>query len=573
MILGYLSRSNEHVKRSPFFTVITRAHVAYRRSRRVDFCLTHKDGSVTPVTISDYDWAYDAASRITSFDSSQDGTVDYTYDAAGQVTKADFDYMANPDETYTYDKNGNRTITGYTTGDNNQLTADGTFTYLYDDEGNRTKRTRISSAQVADYTVEYKWDHRNRLTTITFKNNAGTVKKEIDYKYDAFDRRIAKLLDSDGNGTVDSEEHYVYDGADIVLQYDDASSLTHRYLHGPAIDQVLADEDDLGDVLWPLADNQGTVRDLVDDNGDVQNHLTFDAFGKITSESDDTVDHLYAYTGREWDADAELYYYRARWYDPAVGRFVSEDPIGLGPDANLSRYVGNSPSNATDLSGLHPIDNNLDKWKEWKLASALTANYVRPHMTWVFGNKYSWEYKGKAAAAVACNADVQKALKQFYKEWIANQELVYKGASGHARYQWNGTAKVKIESGPLAPIIGQGYIHGEGFVDVTWTPGNKSYTFTGTWLWKDSIDWRAWNQLAPYSQLWEEQGLGAVLGKGFEGCANIVGDGLFNLEFDVSFEFWDTTTISYLGIQLPKQAPKPGGGGFNPIFGDFPIPY
>lgn len=122
------------------------------------------------------------------------------------------------------------------------------------------------------------------------------------------------------------------------------------------MDQILADEDDLGDVLWPLADNQGTVRDLVNSSGVVQNHLTFDAFGKIMTETNATVDHLYAYTGREWDADVELYYYRARWYDPAVGRFIAEDPIGFsGGDANLSRYLANNPANFTDPSGLAGI--------------------------------------------------------------------------------------------------------------------------------------------------------------------------------------------------------------------------
>jgi RHS repeat-associated protein len=63
--------------------------------------------------------------------------------------------------------------------------------------------------------------------------------------------------------------------------------------------------------------------------------------------------HLFAFTGREWDADAGLYYYRARWYDAAPGRFLSQDPLGLRPDPNPYRYVGNSPTNATDPSGLY----------------------------------------------------------------------------------------------------------------------------------------------------------------------------------------------------------------------------
>ena len=133
--------------------------------------------------------------------------------------------------------------------------------------------------------------------------------------------------------------------------------MTHRYLHGPAIDQIFADEDASGDVLWALADNQRTVRDLVEydpvlDQTTVANHLKYNAFGQITSASDPSVEFLYAFTGREWDANAELYYYRARWYDPVVGRFVSEDPIGfLSRDANLSRYVRNDAVNEKDPTG------------------------------------------------------------------------------------------------------------------------------------------------------------------------------------------------------------------------------
>ncbi len=85
----------------------------------------------------------------------------------------------------------------------------------------------------------------------------------------------------------------------------------------------------------------------------VVNHRKFDAFGNLTTQSDATVKFLYSYTGREWDGDAGLYYYRARWYDAGIGRFISEDPIGFAAgDENLSRYVGNSSPNAEDPSGL-----------------------------------------------------------------------------------------------------------------------------------------------------------------------------------------------------------------------------
>ena len=179
--------------------------------------------------------------------------------------------------------------------------------------------------------------------------------------------RDAHTVDDDRNGTFDRAEKFVYDGHDVVLVYDDTSSLTSRFLHGPAVDQVFAQEDDTGDIFWALADNQGTVRDVADynagtDTTSVVNHLKYDAYGNITAESNSSIDFRYAYTGRYFDEDSNLQYNRARWYDGTTGRWISEDPIGFDAgDANLSRYVGNGPTNATDPCGLssHPggVDN------------------------------------------------------------------------------------------------------------------------------------------------------------------------------------------------------------------------
>ena len=85
----------------------------------------------------------------------------------------------------------------------------------------------------------------------------------------------------------------------------------------------------------------------------IANHLTYDAFGNVTSETDAAVDHIFGYTGRERDQEAGLNYHRARYYDPTVGEFIGEAPIGFeAGDANLYRYAGNSPVIYVDPSGL-----------------------------------------------------------------------------------------------------------------------------------------------------------------------------------------------------------------------------
>jgi RHS repeat-associated protein len=298
--------------------------------------LIHKYGANT---LASYELTYDAANRIIQ-SAVTDGTQDYSYDSTNQLTTAD--HTTQTDEAYSYDANGNRTNAGYGTGTNNQLLTDGTYNYEYDGEGNRTKRTEIGTGKV----TEYVWDYRNRLTSVLFKDASGAVTKTIEYLYDVNDRRIGKQID----GVV--TERYVYDGLHIALVFDGTGTQTHRYLYGTQIDQVLADERG-GIVVWALSDNQGTVRDVMDGNGMILNHVVYDSYGQVVGQSDATVEFRYGYTGREQDNETGLDYYRARYYDAANGRFISEDPIGFSAgDSNLTRYVGNSPVNAIDPSGL-----------------------------------------------------------------------------------------------------------------------------------------------------------------------------------------------------------------------------
>ena len=299
--------------------------------------LSHQKGAST---IASFDYSYDAADKLAQTVSSVDGTSDYSYDPTNQLIGAD--NTIQPDEAYSYDSNGNRTIAGYVTGANNQLMSDGTYNYQYDDEGNRTKRTEISTGKI----TEYVWDYRNRLSSVLFKDAGGSITKTIDYIYDGNNQRIGKRID----GAV--TERYVIDRNQIDLVFDGAGTQTHRYLYGTQIDQVLADETATG-MVWALADRLGTVNDLVDNNGVVANHITYDSFGKVVAQINAGMEFRYGYTGREQDSETGLDYYRARYYDAGNGRFISEDPLGFGAgDGNLTRYVFNSPTNFVDPSGL-----------------------------------------------------------------------------------------------------------------------------------------------------------------------------------------------------------------------------
>ena len=107
-----------------------------------------------------------------------------------------------------------------------------------------------------------------------------------------------------------------------------------------------------------MTDWQGTVRDVATYNAStnvttIANHKVYEAFGKVHSESGPTVDTAFGYTGRYFDDDAGLQWNLNRWYDPNVGRWLSEDPIGFAAgDPNLYRYVGNSVGSTIDSNGL-----------------------------------------------------------------------------------------------------------------------------------------------------------------------------------------------------------------------------
>lgn len=268
------------------------------------------------------------------------------------------DHQSLDDESYAYDENGNRTGTGYVTAADNRLESDGTYTYGYDAEGNLVSKTKTSvTGNEVKYTT-YTWDYRNRLTETVCKNSSEEVVQTVQYTYDAFDRRITRTV-LDGDDETVLAERYVYDGNAIVLVLDGSGAVNERCLQGPDIDQPLAEEDASGDVRWFLADPLGTVRDVVDSDGGLLDHVSYDTFGNVLSQEQPR----FAFAGRELDAESGLYYNRLRYYDPGTGRFISEDPIGFaGGDANLYRYALNSPLNLRDPAGLDSLQDASDGW-------------------------------------------------------------------------------------------------------------------------------------------------------------------------------------------------------------------
>ena len=180
----------------------------------------------------------------------------------------------------------------------------------------------------------------------------------VEYPYDADDHLIGRKMFSGGSSTPNVQRVFAYSTArspcnSIGRQREHHDvDVTHRYLGGPAVDQLLADEDvnsvtSRGTVLWPLTDHLGTVRDWLDSATNVD-HVEYDSFGKRMDTT--AIDAAFSWTGRYRDSLTGLQYNNARWYDPAVGGWLSEDIIWDG--ANKYSYVGNMPTAYVDPSGL-----------------------------------------------------------------------------------------------------------------------------------------------------------------------------------------------------------------------------
>jgi RHS repeat-associated protein len=264
-------------------------------------------------------YSYDNASELTGITYEKGavlvGNLTYEYDAAGRRTKmgGNLARIAYP-----------QAFSSATYNAANQLTQKGTTTLSYDANGNLTN----------DGVNTYTWNDRNQLAAIS-----GGV--AATFTYDAFGRRINKSVNGQATG-------YLYDGAGAVQELSGTTPVANLLTGG--VDEVFSRNDAAG-TRTLLTDALGSTVALTDSSGAMQTQYSYDAFGGGDATGA-LSSNTSQYTGRENDGTG-LYFNRARYYSPALQRFISEDPIGFAAgDANLYAYVGNDPVNSIDPSGL-----------------------------------------------------------------------------------------------------------------------------------------------------------------------------------------------------------------------------
>ncbi len=231
---------------------------------------------------------------------------------------------------------------------NETLTSSG-VTYTYDKAGNM-----ISANSGGTFTT-YTYDFRNRLTEVT---QGGTV--TATYTYNASDQRI-------GVQEAGSRTWTVYNGtsadASPYADFNGSGTLLTRYLYGPGmidgavVDEIMARTSSGGTTAWYLPDKLGSVRDVVSSSGSELDHIVYDSFGNIVTETNAGNGDRFKFAVMQYDAISGQYYDHARDYTSSIGEFSTEDPtIFAGGNANLYGYMHDSPTDGTDRTGLFDDD-------------------------------------------------------------------------------------------------------------------------------------------------------------------------------------------------------------------------
>jgi RHS repeat-associated protein len=297
---------------------------------------------------------YDAAGRLTDRVLPNGMTVSYSYDAADRVTGMAYKKADNtPVESvsYAYDPGGQRIEKVLGSGSVQETPFEATydeasrltqvtlggevFTLTYDENGNLASRSGPVSG-----TTTYVWNARNQLASIAGPAGAAS------FRYDAQGRRIEKTVNGITTG-------YLYDGAQAIAELK-GNSLDTLYHTGVQIDEVLARYGSVGNRTL-LADALTSVIAQANDDESIGNFYAYSPYGESVTMGPDEGNQL-QYTGRENDRTG-LYYYRARYYDPGLKRFISEDPIGISGGLNIYLYSMGDPVNRKDPFGLCNPDN------------------------------------------------------------------------------------------------------------------------------------------------------------------------------------------------------------------------
>ncbi|WP_235872732.1 RHS repeat-associated core domain-containing protein [Pseudoxanthomonas winnipegensis] len=353
-------------------------------------------------------FAYDNANRLTTTTLPNQVQTVYTYNDADQVTGMAWGkagQAALGSLGYGYDSTGQLVAQTGTHAPQSLPSASANNTF--DDNNRQTKANNVvlsydsNGNLISDVSGTYVWDDRDRL--IQIKSGSTVI---ASFGYDALGRRIAK---TEGGTTT----NYLYDGLDAVQETQ--GTTVNPILTGAGIDQRYARNEASGRTYF-LADLLGSTRLLTNSSGAVVQRYDYDPYG-TTTQTSAGITNPYQYTGREKDQSG-LYYYRARYYQPVWGRFISEDPIGLAGGINSYSYVSQSPVSLIDPFGLREGSPSNIQIRQGIANWAMSKN---GSTDWGYYENHSPQFPGGGGkGSYKCSAFVCDAVKSAGANGLVN---------------------------------------------------------------------------------------------------------------------------------------------------------
>ena len=273
-------------------------------------------------------FGYDGIDRLSTLSQTLATTADdvsfsYQYNPADQIVS---ETISNP----AYYPLVNGTTQSYAANGLNEYSTVAGTSYSYDGRGNLT----------SDGSTTYTYDVENRLLSASGTYNATLA-------YDP----LGRLYSVTSGSTTTT---FVYDGDRIAAEYDASGTLVQRYVYGGSGDDPIVWYEGSGfgasNRQYLLANQQGSIIDVTDSNGNALAVNQYHPYGLGSSLNEGR----FQFTGQAYIPEVGLYYYKARMYNPSLGRFMQTDPIGYTSDLDLYAYVGNDPVDGTDFSGECP---------------------------------------------------------------------------------------------------------------------------------------------------------------------------------------------------------------------------
>ena len=339
------------------------------------------------------------------------GEIQYEYEANGQLHSRDTGKLVDSEE-FRYDAAANRLNFNTSQFDHvkdNRIKQWRDQEYTYDAWGNLVeKRSGLSRLQTFSYDCENRLVKAETLV-------GGKLESTGVYRYDSLGRRVAKVSEVNG---VTEQKHFLWQGLRLLREETPGQSSLYLYEPGSYAPLARVDQTEGGEqkLYYFHTDQIGTPLEMTDREGQIVWQATYKAWGSVEKLEVNEVEQNLRFQGQYFDDETELHYNTFRYYDPGVGRFITQDPIGLVGGSNLYGYVSN------------PIG-WVDPWGLSELLALVNEAHGLLDKT---AQKFKTTAIGIAKDGGLFVASIDKTVPKIQREWAHSKGISVVNGVGHA---------------------------------------------------------------------------------------------------------------------------------------------